>query len=334
MKKIERANVKEQVQQQVKQESLQQAKQELKKESLPKAHRLMGTNLDKLDREAQQLIKQKIKDKLKEQVKKEFKDTAAHWARKDIVKAQALGLLNGYEDGSFRPEAPINSVEAMVVAVRLAETVAGEVYGDNLTNEELSGDAGKVLAQFPGWAKTAAKKALANQIININRFHSPVQATRAQVAVMLAKALGLQPVQPVTVVFKDGVMISKEDMGYIIALYEAGVVKGTPDGRFNPNSAITRAEFAALLARLTDIVEEKLGVEEDNVQEQNDNAGEQESTLEESTGTNNAGTENENNDNVIDNQTNSISDGGSGEDNTGTGEATPDNQNEQPNEGQ
>ncbi|MGQ9557630.1 MAG: S-layer homology domain-containing protein, partial [Desulfurispora sp.] len=229
-------------------------------------------------------IQEKIKNKLKGQVKKEFKDTAAHWARNDIARAQALGLMNGYEDGLFKPEAPINSVEAMVVAVRLAETVTGEVYGDNPTSKKLTGDAGKSLAQFPDWAKAAAQKALASQMINLNRFHSQVQATRAQVAVMLARALGLQPVQPVSLVFKDAVLLSKEDAGYIIALYEAGVVKGTPDGRFNPNSAITRAEFAALLARLTSVVEEKLGIEEDDVQESNEQNNEQNQPVSEQTG--------------------------------------------------
>lgn len=261
-----------------------QSKQDSKKELVPRANKLMATKLDLLDQETQQLIKQKIKNKLKGQVKKEFKDTADHWARKDIAKAQALGLLNGYGDGLFKPEAPINSVEAMVVAVRLAETVTGEVYGNNLTNNKSSGNTDKALAQFPDWAKTAAQKALANQIININRFHSHVQATRAQVAVMLARALGLQPVQSASLVFKDAVLLSKEEAGYIIALYEAGVVKGTPDGRLNPNSAITRAEFAALLARLTSVVEEKLGIEEEDVQESSEQNNEQNQQVSEQTG--------------------------------------------------
>lgn len=261
-----------------------QSKQELKKELVPGANKLMSTGLDQLDRKTQQLIKQKIKNKLKGQVKKEFKDTAAHWARNDIARVQALGLMNGYGDGLFKPEAHISSVEAMVVAVRLAETVTGEVYSDNLANTKLTGDAGKALAQIPDWAKAAAQKALAKQMINVNRFHSQVQATRAQVAVMLARALGLQPVQSVSLVFKDAVLLSKEDAGYIIALYEAGVVKGTPDGRFNPNSAITRAEFAALLARLTSVVEEKLGIEEEVVQESNEQNNEQNQPVSEQTG--------------------------------------------------
>ncbi len=72
-----------------------------------------------------------------------------------------------------------------------------------------------------------------------------MQASRAQTAVILAKALNLEPVVTDTIPFNDGILISHEDLGYIIALYQEGILSGTPDGRFNPpHQAITRAELA------------------------------------------------------------------------------------------
>lgn len=41
--------------------------------------------------------------------------------------------------------------------------------------------------------------------------------------------------------------INDEDYGYLVALYEAGYVKGYPDGNFNPNNLLRRAEMAKIL---------------------------------------------------------------------------------------
>jgi hypothetical protein len=67
---------------------------------------------------------------------------------------------------------------------------------------------------------------------------------------MIAKALGLEPVDTSNMPFKDGLLISKDDAGYILALYQEGILTGSPNGNFNPNSAITRAEMASMLDRL------------------------------------------------------------------------------------
>lgn len=85
---------------------------------------------------------------------------------------------------------------------------------------------------------------------------------------MLAKALELEPVEVDEEAFTDGIKISPEDVGYILALKEAGVVKGNPDGKFNPNSAITRAEMAAMLAQIVENVEDEEEEENDQSEEE------------------------------------------------------------------
>ncbi|HCF71597.1 MAG TPA: hypothetical protein DER33_08465, partial [Syntrophomonas sp.] len=44
-------------------------------------------------------------------------------------------------------------------------------------------------------------------------------------------------------------------LGYVLALYQEGIISGTPNGYFNPNNYITRAEMAAILERLLDIID-------------------------------------------------------------------------------
>ncbi len=48
-----------------------------------------------------------------------FIDIDGHWAEENIIKAEVMGLFNGYEDGTFRPDAYITRAEAMAVINRI-----------------------------------------------------------------------------------------------------------------------------------------------------------------------------------------------------------------------
>ena len=49
----------------------------------------------------------------------EFTDLAGHWAREEIGKAASLGWIQGYEDGTFRPDQSITRAEAMTMINRV-----------------------------------------------------------------------------------------------------------------------------------------------------------------------------------------------------------------------
>ncbi|MDD2421716.1 MAG: S-layer homology domain-containing protein [Heliobacteriaceae bacterium] len=176
-----------------------------------------------------------------------FADTYQHWAARYIEKMSAIGLLNGYPDNTFKPDRPLTLAEVLSLAMRIAPE--DEQTGETL--DELNNNT-EELAAIPEWVRKDAGKAAKKGLIKLNRFHSAVQASRAQTMVMVAKALGLEPVDTSDLPFKDGLLISKEDIGYILALYQEGIIKGSPNGNFNPNSAITRAEMACLLQKLLD----------------------------------------------------------------------------------
>jgi len=214
--------------------------------------------------------KQNLRNSLQKRMatssKKKFNDTNNHWADKYISLIQQMGLVNGYEDGSFKPDDNVSSVEAVAMVINLTDAVEGTDTNSEPDAAEVGTEPSVVIEETtdtdstdtPEWAKNYTKKAAALNIINLNRFHSEVQASRAQVAVMFAKAMNLEPLDTQSVNFNDGVLINSEDVGYILALKEAGIIKGGPDGNFNPNSSITRAEMATIVAR---IVETTSGIE-------------------------------------------------------------------------
>jgi len=186
---------------------------------------------------------------------KEFKDMKGHWGGEFVQKMQNLGILDGYADGTFQPDNALTQGELAVIIARLLEAKQGSDDQDSEDDEaavddEVSVD-GEDLSDVPAWAKDAVHKGFQKHYLNMKRFHSRVQCDRLTACVAIAKALGLEPVTDFTKnPFKDRRLISDEDYGYLLALYEAGYISGYPDGNFNPNKLLTRVQIASIIAKL------------------------------------------------------------------------------------
>lgn len=189
-----------------------------------------------------------LKEKAKTKEAKKFMDTEKHWAKGPVERLQLLGIVSGFPDGGFHPEEQVT--EAQVIAMVMG---VDELLEDPATTEDpsvVSSTYGDELNDVPDWAKGVVGKAKKKGIVNMNRFHSNVQANRVQSMVWVAKSMGLEPADASNLPFKDGILVSPEDIGYVMALYNEGLVKGGPGGILNPNSSITRAEIAAIIDRM------------------------------------------------------------------------------------
>ena len=78
------------------------------------------------------------------------------------------------------------------------------------------------------------------------------EATRAQIAVAIVRALGQTPVNPTGTVFSD-VSAVHWAAGYIELLAQLGITTGYLDGTFRPNKAASRTEMIALVTRAWDL---------------------------------------------------------------------------------
>ncbi len=184
-----------------------------------------------------------------------FKDTKNHWGSVSIQRMANIGLFKGYDDGTFKPNSNMSQAEMIALLMRLA---------DNDSNDKKDATYNENLREVPSWARDSVKKAVNLKIMNLNRFHSAQQASRAQTCVVFAKVLALTPVDIDKVNFKDKLLISKDDLGYILAMYQAGYIKGAPGNYFLPNNYITRAEMATILERILEDLKEDDVDEEDN----------------------------------------------------------------------
>lgn len=217
---------------------------------LAKGHEKKAQQQIKVKAEVKELYKKENKIVKNQASKKQFVDATNHWANNSIERLSKAGIFKGYPDNTFKPDSCITQAEVVSLIMRLAADEELELI-DNDEVEESK------LKDIPQWAKEDAKKAANFKVINLNRFHSHMQASRAETAVWIAKALGLSPVDTSDMPFKDGILISPEDVGYILALYEEEIIFGNPNGKFNPNSSITRAEMAAIMERLLEKDQDK-----------------------------------------------------------------------------
>lgn len=181
-----------------------------------------------------------------------FADISGHWAEADIGRAYSLGLIDGYEDGRFLPDASINRAEWIVMLERLLKSVK-----ESATSAALPAfaDAGAI----PAWAKQAVENAAAKGLVTgyeDGAFRPGAAVTRAELAVMLAKAVNGGPAAEAgkAPAFADEAAIPVWAKPYVQAAAERGLIDGRSGGEFAPGEKATRAEAAVLLVRLAKLL--------------------------------------------------------------------------------
>jgi len=172
-----------------------------------------------------------------------FKDVNSSAWYKDVVdNCYNYSLMMGDSENTFNPMGNITLAEVITTAVRIW----------CLNNPD---DAKPTIGSSP-WYQCYVDFAIEKKIINKNDFKDyTVPATRAEMAYILknsvsstnlAKLNDINSIPDVTKTDKYGEEIFK--------LYEAGILGGSDEkGTFYPNKNITRAEGAAIIARLSKI---------------------------------------------------------------------------------
>ncbi len=115
----------------------------------------------------------------------DFSDTTGHWANSSLGFIENYGIINGYPDGSFRPERSITRAEFATVVSRFVSVSDDTTTGAAVEIEPFTDTEGH-------WAQTSIEKCR-----------------------------------------------------------KAGIISGYGNGRFMPDSPITRAEAVSIINRLT-----------------------------------------------------------------------------------
>ncbi len=179
-----------------------------------------------------------------------FKDVSrTHWAYESINKMVYHGVINGYEDGNFKPDVEVKRDEfakMMVKTLGLEKGYASEVFFVDVDSDY--------------WAYKyieASKSYLTGYHSESGfKFKPREVAVREDMAVALVKALSYDMSDySISTLngFADTEAISENLKKYVAIAVEKGIMNGSSEHgtlKFKPLSPLTRAEAAVLLGKL------------------------------------------------------------------------------------
>ena len=186
---------------------------------------------------------------------KTFKDVPkSHWAYSFINEMSNQGYIDGYPNGTFKPQKSISFLEAMKFAAILTQ------YDQNGLEAARKVWLKDVVALgVPDWAQDNVVKCLAKQVINmktlkaakkLNLFSSNKQLSRRNLAEYFARAMSVKSNDPViSLPYKDTSNIPEESRALIAGLIDVGVLspQGSGNGMFNGNKAVQRDQVAKMV---------------------------------------------------------------------------------------
>ncbi|MEW6424749.1 MAG: S-layer homology domain-containing protein [Bacillota bacterium] len=183
-----------------------------------------------------------------------FSDMQGHWAGQAVARLAGMGVISGFPGNVFKPGAEMSRAECTAMLVRALDL-------------EIAGEEQLVLfkdsADIPPWARGPVAAAVKAGLVKgypvedgefTFRAGNPV--TRGELAVLLEKIAAKEagPVTGPVIQFADKDTIpgwAREAAGAVAA---RGIVKGYEDGTFRAADHVKRAEGAAMILRLLNLV--------------------------------------------------------------------------------
>jgi hypothetical protein len=168
-------------------------------------------------------------------------DNQGHWAESQLSAWLQKGHIQGYEDGSLRPNDAIKRGELLALINRVNQlTETSVIRFADLSDSH--------------WAyANVAKAAKAGYIEGYDDNSIRVEATvsRQELAIMVARLLKLGTADPDKGLsrFKDVSAIPDWSRKAIGTLADQGIIDGYEDGAFKPAGLVTRAEAVVMLER-------------------------------------------------------------------------------------
>lgn len=178
-----------------------------------------------------------------------YGDTAGHWAEASIERWSGYGIIQG-SNGKFDPDGQLTCAQLATILARLLKLPAAK-------------DAGFTDNTADAWYYDAINRCAAADILNGNgdgTVTPEAPITRERAMVMLARALGIEPLsRPDLSRYADVAQVSPYAQGYLAALIEAGIVGGVTADELAPQDNINRASTVTILDRAIGTYADKAG---------------------------------------------------------------------------
>lgn len=176
-----------------------------------------------------------------------FNDTMSHWARQEIEALADKYIIQGVNNKVFEPNRSITRAEFTALMIRM--------FGLSVTDIERSSfiDVSNTSWYAP-YIASATEAGLINGYTG-SKFKPDQTISREEMAVIISRGFALAGYDTSSTTsvasFADGEQIQNWAKSAVGLLNQYEIVKGNPDGSFQPKGLATRAESAAMLGRLS-----------------------------------------------------------------------------------
>ncbi|MBE5812528.1 MAG: S-layer homology domain-containing protein [Clostridiales bacterium] len=189
---------------------------------------------------------------------------ATHWSNEAIYKMASIGLISGFENGTFAPSSPVTYEQAITLVIKALGKENEVNKSTNLTANGLWSDKYIRYAMKNGIVteKIVMSKSDINSATDVEELKNSgvlirdVAISREDVAKLVSKALGLTETAEIT--FADNDQISEDTLQYVKNVVASKIMSGDDVNMFNPQSSLTREEMAQVLTNAEDMILAKL----------------------------------------------------------------------------
>ena len=165
-------------------------------------------------------------------------DYENHWAKEAIERWKDKGVVNGYEDGTFKPKQAITRAELAKIIV--------EIFGLNNTSHAVKYSDVSEDAWYSPYVAAVSSAKIMND--SSDKFNPNEYATREEAGYAIAMAYKVSSGKSD---FKDSNEISDWATEKVGALASNGYVNGRNDGKFAPKDTLTRADVITMIDKIT-----------------------------------------------------------------------------------
>ena len=170
-----------------------------------------------------------------------FKDTENHWAYESINNMYNRGIVNGYGDGTFKPDNTVTRAEFVKMITNAVAFATSNTEG--ISFSDVSNTA---------WYANCVKLAYANNIVqgHDGKFRPLDNILRQDAAIIIYKTIAGYGIKiDGDKHFNDEADISEYAKMYVSSMAANSIVNGS-DGRFYPLNTLTRAEAVKLIENM------------------------------------------------------------------------------------
>lgn len=180
------------------------------------------------------------------EVRKTFKDIENHWAKNEIELLAGKGIIAGMGDDIFKPEDKITRAQFATLIFNLL----------NLDTETYLGKFSDV--QENDWFALAVEAAAKEGIVlgSEGLFNPNKEITREEMAVIIVRTMEYKGLvtSSDSMDFIDKDNISPWALDSVGKAYQKGIIKGMTETRFEPKLNASRAQAAAMIFRLMELL--------------------------------------------------------------------------------